>query len=203
MGYNGIDVDSGAAGRRIVGTMPVTSQVTYAKGGSNMSTSKVLSPTSRVRFGLARADVTPPANIYHRMWGAARHDRASGVHRPIMAEVMVFGPTECAGVRMVRAQLDLVGLVIGQHDRIVTALSQAAATSPENVVVTYSHSHSSGWFHPSRLELPGGELILGYIDELVAKMSDAGRRAADAMQEAIITYGAGRCNMAANRDYWD
>src|SRR5882672_2045428 len=42
------------------------------------------------RFGMARCDVTPPVGIYHRMWGAATHDRATGVHRPLTATAMVF-----------------------------------------------------------------------------------------------------------------
>ena len=47
--------------------------------------SRVLTPQSRCRFGIARCDVTPPVGIYHRMWGAATHDRATGVHRPLSA----------------------------------------------------------------------------------------------------------------------
>src|ERR1700716_212257 len=47
-------------------------------------------PQSECRFGLARCDITPPVGIYHRMWGAATHDRATGVHRPLTATAMVF-----------------------------------------------------------------------------------------------------------------
>ena len=47
-----------------------------------MKTRELPTPTSRVRFGLARADITPPVGIYHRLWGAARHSQATGVHRP-------------------------------------------------------------------------------------------------------------------------
>src|SRR4051794_20752813 len=47
-------------------------------------------PQSVCRLGLARADITPPVGIYHRMWGAATHDRASGVHRPLTATGLVL-----------------------------------------------------------------------------------------------------------------
>ena len=50
-----------------------------------MSTTTVLTPTSRVRLGHARVDITPPVGIYHRMWGAARHDQSTGIHRPLLA----------------------------------------------------------------------------------------------------------------------
>jgi len=48
-----------------------------------MSTTIQLTPTSRVRFGLARVDVTPPVGIYARNWGAAKHDAAESIHRPL------------------------------------------------------------------------------------------------------------------------
>jgi hypothetical protein len=35
----------------------------------SMSTRQVKSPTSFLRFGHARVDITPPVGIYHRMWG--------------------------------------------------------------------------------------------------------------------------------------
>src|SRR3954453_23843340 len=51
-------------------------------------------PQARVRFGLARCDVTPPVGIYHRLWGAAKHARATGVHRPLNATAMAFRAAE-------------------------------------------------------------------------------------------------------------
>ena len=46
----------------------------------------VVAPQSRCRLGVARVDITPPADIYQRMWGAARHDQAEGIHRLIVLE---------------------------------------------------------------------------------------------------------------------
>ena len=51
-------------------------------------------PQSLCRFGIARCDITPPAGIYHRMWGAATHDRSTGIHRPLSATACVFRPWE-------------------------------------------------------------------------------------------------------------
>src|SRR5437870_11331786 len=52
----------------------------------------VNSPQSRCRLGVARCDITPPVGIYHRMWGAATHDRATGVHRPLAATLLWLEP---------------------------------------------------------------------------------------------------------------
>src|SRR3954464_15903643 len=46
-------------------------------------------PQSRCRAAIASCDITPPAGIYHRMWGAATHDRATGIHRRRLATVLV------------------------------------------------------------------------------------------------------------------
>jgi len=57
-----------------------------------MSITHVKAPTSRLNFGHARCDITPPVGIYHRMWGAARHDQATGVHRALQADIVIAEP---------------------------------------------------------------------------------------------------------------
>ena len=50
---------------------------------------RVDTPQTRCRAAFAQADITPPNGIYHRMWGAALHEVATGVHRPLMATAML------------------------------------------------------------------------------------------------------------------
>ncbi|MBT4503646.1 MAG: hypothetical protein HOC74_38295, partial [Gemmatimonadetes bacterium] len=101
-----------------------------------MSTTRVPAPTSILRLGHARADVTPPVGIYHRMWGAARHDQATGVHRPLLADVLILEPVEGAAERVVRVQLDCVLLGDGQTDDVVAGISGIAGVARERVLVT-------------------------------------------------------------------
>jgi len=176
------------------------------KKKADMSTTHLNNPTSRLRFGLGRTDITPPVGIYHRLWGAARHDRATGVHRPLTCEVMVFNAlTDASGApaRHVRGVLDLCALAEEQHDGLIRILAEVTGAAPEHVAISYSHTHSSGWFTANRIPLPGGELILGYLAELNEKVRAAAEQALADVQEASISYATGRCNMAANRDYWD
>ena len=49
-------------------------------------------PQTRCLAGVARGDITPPVGIYHRMWGAAMHDRSTGVHRPLTSTVLILRP---------------------------------------------------------------------------------------------------------------
>lgn len=168
-----------------------------------MGTTLVPTPTSRLRVGFARADITPPVGIYHRMWGAARHHQATGVHRPLFADVLVFAPIGGDRKGMVRAYLDMVGLDKNWHDGLIRALSEATGVSPADVVVTYSHTHSGGVFRADRMALPGGDLIPGHVERVTSALAEAGRKAAASLQPAVVTYGTGRCDLAANRDYWD
>jgi hypothetical protein len=168
-----------------------------------MKTRKVLTPTSRVMFGHAREDITPPVGIYHRMWGAARHDRSTGVHRPILADVMIFGSLNDKSDLLVRAHIDLVGLVTNDHHAVVSGLSKVVGVGEDRIDLTYSHSHSSGFYMPDRVALPGGELIPEYLEEVANKVSKAGSAALEDLKEAVITYATGHCNMAANRDCHD
>ena len=65
-------------------------------------------PQSQVRFAAARADITPPLGIYWRMWGAATHDHATGVHRPLTATAGVFEPLAIADAGGMKDRLALV-----------------------------------------------------------------------------------------------
>jgi hypothetical protein len=167
-----------------------------------LSTRLVPTPTSRVHFGHARTDVTPPVGIYHRMWGAARHDRATGVHRPLYADVVAFGDGE-GGILWVQAYVDGVGLAEGQDDALRAATASAAGTTLDRVVFTYSHTHAGGLFWPDRISLPGGELIPAYLEALRDKLASAAREAVARLAPATISYASGKCDLAANRDYWD
>jgi hypothetical protein len=169
-----------------------------------MSTTHVNAPTSVLRLGHACGDTTPPVGIYHRMWGAARHDQATGIHRTLQANVVVLEPLEAAPEdRVVRIQLELVNLTNEQLDRLAANVSEAAATSAERVLFTFSHSHASGYYSPNRKGLPGGDLIEPFLDELNQKVIDLTHAAVASLTESTITYAFGRCDMAANRDYRD
>src|SRR5438876_11509570 len=41
-------------------------------------------------IGVAREDITPPVGIYARCWGAATHETAEGVHRPLTLTCVTF-----------------------------------------------------------------------------------------------------------------
>lgn len=171
-----------------------------------MSITNVPIPTSRLRFGIARVDITPPVGMYHPMWGAARHHRATGIHRPLTCEATIFAPLSASGQsagQIVRIAMDHVGMTDDQQHELVRRLQAVSGLPAENIITTFSHTHSSGNFAPDRVRFPGGELIEPYLNDLYSKVEQTTRQAMSQVQAVTITYSAGRCDMAANRDYWD
>lgn len=160
-------------------------------------------PQSRCLFGLARADITPPTGIYHRMWGAAKHERATGVHRTLLATVSAFGPANGGGIAQVLVALDHCVMGAAEHRALVAAVAAGCGLPGERIAVVFSHTHGAGLMGLDRVSLPGGDLIPEYLERLGA---ECGRLAASAVSNAVpvwVVYGVGRCDLARFRDFLD
>lgn len=161
---------------------------------------------SRCQFAVASADITPPVGIYHRMWGAARHDRATGIHRPLRTTALVFSPVAIHRVDE-RAQI-LVALdhcILGTRelDRILNAITAKTGIDTQQISVVCSHTHAAGLLSLDREHFPGGELIADYLELVAESTGETVRLALTSISPATLIYGTGRCHLAANRDYWD
>jgi len=159
-------------------------------------------PESRCRFALVHADITPPADIYHRMWGAAKHEQATGVHRPLRATVAVFAPLEGEG-RQVLVALDHCVLGAIEHRNLVSTVSAISGAAAEEILVVFSHTHGAGLMGLDRAGLPGGDRIPPYLDQLGQTAGNLAKCALDALIPASIVYGHGRCALGTHRDFWD
>jgi hypothetical protein len=162
-------------------------------------TTRIDTPQSRCRIGFARADITPPVGIYHRMWGAALHDKATGVHRPLTATAMHIESLDGSS-RLLVLGLDHCILDGAEQTAIRNRISQ---TSPDDVMVALSHTHGSGWMSRTRASLPGGDLIGPYLDMLADACELVAKKAAGSTHPATLLYGTARCDLARQRDFWD
>jgi hypothetical protein len=162
----------------------------------------VETPESVCHFGIARCDITPPVGIYHRMWGAAAHDRSTGVHRPLTASAMVFGPVQ-GGAEQVLLALDHCILWAPEHSALETAVCNGSGVAADDLVITFSHTHAAGLMGLERVGLPGGELIAPYLAELGRRLAGLVTEARRTAGPAVLSYAAGRCSLAAHRDFWD
>ena len=97
---------------------------------------------SRCRFGLAQADITPPVGIYHRMWGAASHDRSTGVHRPLTASAVAFGDLEetgpASGCEQILILLDHVLLWPAEMDLLLERAGRLSGVGRDSLLVVFS-----------------------------------------------------------------
>lgn len=163
-------------------------------------------PQSVCRFGIATGDITPPVGIYHRMWGAAKHDRSTGVHRPLIASALLFrsaGNASSPDMQQLMIALDHCLFEQTEIDRIVAAIEQETGIASECVVVVFSHTHAAGLLTRDRSDLPGGEMIPEYLDGLAATVAQLAASAVENLQDVVICYANGHCDLAAHRDLYD
>lgn len=163
-------------------------------------------PQSRCQFGVARCDVTPPVGIYHRMWGAATHERATGVHRPLSATVAVLRPPQSgsdADGEVILIAVDHCLLFDREMQPMLDAVSAQSGVARQSLVFAFSHTHGAGLMDTSRRDLPGGELIEPYLAEMAGKIAGAVREARESVRPATIVYGQGTCELARQRDFAD
>ena len=99
---------------------------------------------TRCRAGFARGDITPPVGIYHRLWGAAEHERSTGIHRPLTATALWLAP-EAGGDTAVILALDQCLLDGADVTAIRQRVSRVVPVRPDQVHVHCSHTHASGW----------------------------------------------------------
>ena len=140
-------------------------------------------PQSRCRFALAWCDITPPANIYHRMWGAAKHERATGIHRPLRATVTVFEPLH-GGARQIMIALDHCVMGATEHASLVAQAAQTGGVAEEEILVVFSHTHGAGLMGLDRATLPGGDLIPPYLKSLGEKTGGLVRQCLSSLKPA-------------------
>jgi hypothetical protein len=162
-------------------------------------------PQSRCLAAVARVDITPPVGIYHRMWGAATHDRSTGIHRPLTATAMILQPLDesARGDRIVLVGVDHCLLWADEMRQLLDRVSTATGFDQRQILVAFAHTHAAGLMDTSRADLPGGELIAPYLETLAERIAAAIQESATHLQPVTILYGQGRSSLAAERDFWD
>ncbi len=161
-------------------------------------------PQARLRAAIVRRDITPPVGVYHRMWGAALHDRATGIHRPLMA-TLLWMESEDASAPEVQILIALDHCILDSAELLNMrhAISGTTGVPVECILITMSHTHGSGWMSRTRSDLPGGELLGPYLDDLAKQLAQLAKQAKDQAVAVRMVYGQGRCDLAQHRDFFD
>src|SRR5205814_1644070 len=138
--------------------------------------------------------------------------QSTGTHRPLIATALAIEPLEekpldahraSAPRRLVLVCLDLCMLWHEELGSLRTAVCQANGLTADELQVTFSHTHSTGLMGKERSNLPGGHLIPPYLNELSNRVTQIVGSALKSLRPGAIAYGAGHCDLAQNRDFWD
>ncbi len=155
------------------------------------------------RIGIAQVDITPPVGIYARNWGAAQHDVADSIHRPLTLTALTLAPLS-AGQPLVFVDADLGWWrTPGTFNRFHASLLDRLSLEPANLIFALSHTHAGPPLMEADESLPGGALLREWMDKLLASTVQVVRQALDAQSEATLDWHAGRCGLATVRDFPD
>lgn len=167
-----------------------------------MNTIESIKPATFLgRIGIARADITPPLGINSRVWGAALHEIAAGVHMPLMATVLVVFPESGTARVIVSADLCWIGSGDDWTDyRLAIAEAAGITGQVEHVLLSMAHTHAAPPLDRTRSHLPGGEHIEPYMATVRDALVAATREAVASAVESQLVMDAGSCSLARNRD---
>jgi hypothetical protein len=156
------------------------------------------------RFGVAVRDVTPPVGIYARSWGAASHEIAEGIHRPLLVSAAVLAPLEGAAPELVLVALDLGWFPYLPDEHALRAdVLQRIGKAEDTLLINLSHTHAGANINSRIAGVPGAELIQPYLAQLADQVTRVIEQARQSLAPAWLTFGQGRCELAHNRDFWD
>jgi hypothetical protein len=162
---------------------------------------KVETQTSRTQFAFVRLDITPPEDIYHGLWGAAPQHAATGIHKNIFADILVFQKLGDSSQSVIMILLDHVMFEESQQEMIKEKVQNISDNL--KILVTFSHTHSAGFMYSDRVKFPGGEKINPYLELTRDNIKEATKKALDQLEDVTITFEYGQCGLATNRDYKD
>lgn len=157
----------------------------------------------RGRIGLARTDITPPAGIYARNWGAAAHDTADSIHRPLTLTALTITSTVDA-VPLVLVDADLGWWKTPQtfadfRDQLI----EAAGLEPSRLIFALSHTHAGPPLMQADPSLPGSDLLEEWMQLLMSRTVQAIEDAIASQEESVLDWHTGSCGLATNRDLPD
>jgi hypothetical protein len=154
------------------------------------------------RIGIARADITPPVGICARNWGAAKHEVARSIHRPLTLTAMTLTPAT-GGQTLVLVEADLGGWKQQTFRDFFSRLHHELSIAPANLIFAVSHTHSAPVLMDADESLRGSDLHRTWIKELFESTVRAVRQSMESQFAGTIEWHAGRCGLAANRDLPD
>lgn len=157
-------------------------------------------PSFEGYIGSAKEDITPQVGIYARNWGAARHETAQGIHRPLYLSCVTFQTAPDS------APLVLIGADLGwwksaQDEKdLRTKILNGLSLDEGSLMFCLSHTHAGPSLFSEDSPKPGGDKITPYLEKIANCAIKAVKTALAGAQKAVLSWQYGRCDLAVNRD---
>lgn len=151
-------------------------------------------------IGYAETEHTPPVGVYSRLWGAARHDVARAVHRPLKIKALTFreGPESPP---LIFLSLELC-LIRDPEDSLFREKIRSALGLDDSarVIIQCTHTHGSVPFSLNLQNRPGADLLTKWCREHMETATRTAIAAVSNSSEAELSWEAGSCPLATHRD---
>ena len=171
-----------------------------------MSSMKALGfshPSFQGRIGIAQTDITPAVGIYARNWGAATHDVADAIHRPLSLTVLTLNTLD-TGHPQILVDTDLGWWQTPEtFVKFQTKLLDELSIKPANLIFALSHTHSGPPLTEVDNSLQGSALHRAWMKNLFTATITTIRQALDSPFDGIVDWHHGRCGLATVRDLPD
>ena len=151
-------------------------------------------------FGIAVAEINPPAGMYSRTWGYSEHDIADGIHRPLRASCLAISDlSEKVNLTLLAFDL-MVWLSREDEEGIRLPLEEEFNLAPGTLITHLSHSHGAPFTDPMLANASGGHLIKDYRKQILKTCRQLLSEAFENKRVCVLSWGIGRCGLAFNRD---
>ncbi|MFI4876334.1 MAG: alkaline ceramidase [Blastopirellula sp. JB062] len=153
--------------------------------------------------GIATADVTPPLGVYSRCWGAAEHDVANAIHRPLTVTAVTLRADEDS-TPLVYIDADLGWWqTLETFQEFQASVLKRFSLEPENFLFGLTHTHASPPLAKLDPNLPGQADQQRWLDQLQRTLLDVIRASLEDSFAAQLDWQTGQCGLATNRDLED
>jgi hypothetical protein len=165
---------------------------------SNYSTHR--NPSFFGLIGVSQENITPPVGIYARNWGAALHDVADGIHKPLMLVCMTF-QTSKDEKPLILISADLGWWKSADDESFVrNGILATLGLEPWQLMICLSHTHAGPSLSRGDRLKQGGEFIESYLLKIQQSAIDSIKRALSITVPATLSWLYGKCSLATNRD---
>ena len=143
--------------------------------------------------GAARADITPSVGIFCRNWGAAVHDTAQGIHRPLFLTAIAIQENS-SELPLVLVDLDLGWWGSLTYERAFRQrITSSLGLPAERFLWCVTHTHAAPPLSQPEPQWPGGDILSAYLVTLEQVVIETARKAIAAVEPATIDWHHGRC----------